>query len=52
MIQKLWTFAKGMPWWSWVLVGLALVCQTAQKMVIFYRLLKNGQMQGSRSPEE
>jgi hypothetical protein len=23
MIQKLLTFAKGLPWWVWALVGLA-----------------------------
>jgi len=25
MIQKLLTFAKGLPWWGWVLVGLAVL---------------------------
>ena len=25
MIQKLWTFSKGLPWWAWVLVGLAVL---------------------------
>jgi hypothetical protein len=25
MIQKLLTFAKGLPWWAWVLVGLAVL---------------------------
>jgi FtsZ-binding cell division protein ZapB len=25
MIQKLLTFAKGLPWWAWVLVGLAIL---------------------------
>ena len=25
MIQKLWTFARGLPWWAWVLVGLAVL---------------------------
>jgi len=25
MILKLWTFVKGLPWWAWVLVGLALL---------------------------
>jgi len=25
MIQKLWTFAKGLPWWAWVLIALAIL---------------------------
>jgi hypothetical protein len=25
MIQKLLTIAKGLPWWAWVLVGLAVL---------------------------
>ncbi len=25
MIQKVLTFAKGLPWWAWVLVGLAVL---------------------------
>jgi len=25
MIQKLWTFAKELPWWAWVLVGLTIL---------------------------
>jgi hypothetical protein len=25
MIQNLWTFAEGLPWWAWVLVGLAVL---------------------------
>jgi len=25
MIQKLLTFAKGLPWWAWVLVGLVIL---------------------------
>ncbi len=39
MIQSLWTFAKGLPWWAGVLVGLAVLFRVASPSIASPSLL-------------